>query len=120
MRSAKEYVCAALTTSSGLAALVGERIYYQGPEEVPVYPLITYREVGGTADKADGINYMGRSRIEIKIWGKNGLEDIADEVMAAMNICRGGPTLASSIDLPRDSASLVKGKALDFNLIVKL
>ena len=119
MRIPKQCVCDALTASSGLAALIGDRIYHERPPETPVWPLITYKQVAGTADKADGINYMGRARIEIKAWGDEGLEDIADEILAAMNTCRGGPVLVFETEL-LDGVTLKRIHIMDFNLIVKL
>lgn len=117
MKAAKERVYEALTGSGTLQSYVGDRIYHHHPPVEVQLPCITYRQVAGHADTADGVPALGKARIEVKIWGETGLEDIAAAVISALSgvPCR----FVSEVDL-WDAVLLCQVKALDFEVFAAL
>ena len=116
MKPGKQLLYEALTSAT-VSGLVGGRIYHHHPPKEPALPLITYRQVAGTVDTADGAPAFARSRIEVKIWGQGGLEDIAMAVLSAVaNLpCR----MVSDVDL-YDYDLMCRVKAVDFEVFSPL
>ena len=116
MKGAKYALYQALMGNATVSGLVGGRIYHYYPPQPPTLPLITYRQVAGAADNADGVPAFGRARVEVKIWGEGG-ENIAEAVRAAVSglACR----LVSDVDL-YDYDLLCQVKAIDFEIFSAL
>lgn len=81
---AGRYIYSKLTASSGLTALVGQRIYpIIAPQDVTL-PFITYRVGNAPLDQTkDHAGYLDRASVEFRIWadyieGQNAYEMIED------------------------------------------
>ncbi|MEW6555078.1 MAG: DUF3168 domain-containing protein [Actinomycetota bacterium] len=119
MKAIKQAVYSALAEDATVQGYVGDRIYLSWPPEKPTYPLITFRQVGGAEELADGVSFLVRPRIEVKIWAESGLEDIAEAVRSAMRGVPGIVKLVSDVDL-FDHNSLKHVKVLDFSILTRL
>ena len=120
MRATKNLVYQTLV--SGLSSYVSDRVYAAWPQQDnPVYPMITYRVVGGgdAGDHADGVPYFERLRFEIKVYGGDDPDDISDAVcslMASLKCSR-----VSEIDyVDFDGKSLQPVRVLDFRVLAKI
>jgi hypothetical protein len=77
-----------LANDSGVAALVGTRIYPMGiiPQEVTTFPVLTYQTVTGSTDNVLGVAPDDHERVQIDCWSQVSLAEaqtLSDAVRAA-------------------------------------
>jgi len=118
VKEVKRQVREALLANPAISAAVDDRVYLAWPPAKPTYPLITYRQVGGSEDLADGGPFAVRPRIEVKVWADSGLEELGEAVKQAVRGVRGVVRLVSEVDL-FDYESLKRVKALDFSILAR-
>lgn len=111
MSTIKAALRAALLGDATLQGYVGDRVYTQFPEVEPVYPLITYALVGGSAVNTDGAPAINQPRYEVRVFGEE-VDPIASRIIAVLGAGRWPCRLVSEIEL--DGGPHLNIKALDF------
>jgi len=77
-----------LTTSTGISALVGSRIYPIVLPQNPTYPAITYQRVGGRRfNSLNGYSELENPIIQIDVWGGThaAVIDLGDRIITALH-----------------------------------
>lgn len=86
--SAHDALLALLQASSGLAALVGDRIYPDQMDDPPVYPSVTFQKMGGAGARGAVKNPgLQRASMQVSTWSQSRAEAvlIAAEVRRALD-----------------------------------
>ncbi len=125
MKQAKINIVAALKASAPLAAIVSNRISDAWPAEKAVFPCVSYQQVSGTGEKADGRTIGFDEIYQISLFakpeaGKSAstiLEDMATAVLDAMDDL--GASLVGNSDLLIDGNEGIKHKPLRFRYITR-
>lgn len=71
MAIVEDALYAILTANSDVSGLVSLRVYPLQSPQLPVYPLIIYRRIGGNhGQHMTGGTGLGSARLEVASWGK--------------------------------------------------
>lgn len=76
--SAQAAILALLQASSGLVALVGDRIYPDQLPETPQFPALTFRKVGGGGKRGATSNPgLMHASVQVSVWARSRPETVA-------------------------------------------
>jgi len=113
MMGAKEWVRGALEAVEGFEG----RIYQAWIPKEPQLPMLVFRQAGGEVIVGDGAPMFERARIEVQIYGGDGLDALADQVTQALS--SGRARLESAAD-GFSHELMCRVRTLDFSVFVPL
>jgi hypothetical protein len=116
-----EAVYSALSGDATISAMVGAEIHRHFPPEEATTPNISFFQVSGGADNADGVPAISRARIQVDIRAtpEDDPDGIGDAVVSAMGGIHGAVSLANERD-GFDQVNLVPVQMKDFIIVAKL
>lgn len=125
MKQAKIDIIAALRNSTALTDIVGTRITDAWPSAASVFPCVSYLQVTGLGEIADGRTIGFNEIYQVSLFAKPAtgqsatmtLESMAEAVVDAMDEL--GAVLIGNSDLALDDGSGVKHKPLRFRYITR-
>jgi hypothetical protein len=125
MKQAKINIAAGLNASITLAAIVGTRISDSWPSEKTVYPCVTYLQVTGLGEIADGRTIGFDEIYQISLFakpepGKSAAMTLEDMAMSVLDVADDlGMPMVGNGDLILDDGSGVKHKPLRFRYVTR-
>jgi len=119
VHNGKPAVAAALSSDSGLIALIPKARMFDGIarfENAPIYPYLTFEELTNTpALHADDDEIESELSFRIHLWGKASLFIIAGHVNRVMHGIGYGRNYAMDQDEQLDSGDIIKHKIMSFS-----
>lgn len=125
MKQAKIDIVSGLKASAALTAIVGERISDAWPSSKAVYPCVTYLQVSGLGEVADGRTIGFDEIYQISLFakpehGKSVAAQLEDMALAVLEVAdQLGMSLIGNQDLILDDGSGVKHKPLRFRYVTR-
>lgn len=118
MKQAKTNLYAGLKASTALAAIVSTRITDAWPATTAVFPCVSYLQVSGLGEVADGKTFGYDEIYQVSLFAKTSME-LENMAAAVVDVADGlGMTLTGNQDLLLDDSG-IKHKPLRFRYITR-
>ena len=119
MKQAKVNLYAGLKASTALAAIVSARITDAWPATTAIFPCVSYLQVSGLSEVADGKTYGFDEIYQVSLFAKTSaeLENMAAAVLDVADSL--GMSMTGNQDLTLDDTSGIKHKPLRFRYITR-
>lgn len=119
MKAAKVSLYAGLKASTALAAIVSTRITDAWPATTAVFPCVSYLQVSGLGEVADGRTIGFDEVFQVSLFAKTSaeLENMAAAVLDVADSL--GMTMTGNQDLLFDETTGIKHKPLRFRYITR-